>query len=232
MSFMVKIEDFKNWFTHSETNNSPALKLNIPSDPLIQSFLNVSQSIILDMLAISELEPKKSIGILEIKRSDPSDRTVIDIPVGTQFTANGKVFVSSELASISQSSLMVEIAVSSQKTGSDKNLPAGTVFTTSINGVTVRNPNALTQGVSAYDSLPNNDRVTQAVYILCLFYIENRSSQEVVDHISIDENIDSRKTSYYRARIYPAVLKQIVSMIGKYRNHKSFIPVKNEAMTT
>ena len=230
---MVSLSNFKSWYLHGTGSNlNPAQKISEASDDrLIQSYLSVSQSILLDMLGLSELEPAKAVGLVKVTRT--SGNAVIDIPSGTKFTTElGLVFVTSEDASITQSKDFIETGVIAEKTGSDGNVPDGTVFTSEIDNISVVAIGNFSQGVSPYDSLPNKDRIDQSVYLLCQFYLENRSTQEQQTEVNLDGQIVGRKMSYYRAQVYPALLRQITGMIVKYRQHAKFIPKEDRIVTT
>lgn len=73
------------------------------------------------------------------------------------------------------------------------------------------------------ESLPDDSRVDIACYLLCLFLIENRSSQEKIQTLTVGP-MKGQTTNYFRSRLEPAIYKRIVSLISPWRRHTAFMP--------
>ena len=78
-------------------------------------------------------------------------------------------------------------------------------------------------GFNEDENLPENDRVSQAVYTLTLFFIENRSSQEKVTSQDY-EAIKSTKTAYFRSRLEPAIYRRVTSLLNPWIRTWKFVP--------
>ena len=76
----------------------------------------------------------------------------------------------------------------------------------------------------AADPLPDNSRIDTSVYLLTQFLIENRSTQERVSAINIDDDIKEQKTSYYRSQLKTAIFKQVEGLLHKDKNVLAFMP--------
>lgn len=79
-------------------------------------------------------------------------------------------------------------------------------------------------GFSQDEDLPDHVRVENAVNFLCLYFIENQSSQERVSNFELQGFITQRKTSYYRANLEPMIYKRVVSLISPWRRNWKFVP--------
>ena len=79
-------------------------------------------------------------------------------------------------------------------------------------------------GLTATEDMIDNDSVNNSIYLLTLFFIENISSQEQQTKFDPASELSFNKVSYYRQRVLPALLKQVVMMIAPYRKVKRFIP--------
>ena len=81
-------------------------------------------------------------------------------------------------------------------------------------------------GFTQEEAIPEVDRVTESIYLLALFYIQNRSTQErkYTLNLSPGEGPTGEQTRYYRANIFKPLLRQITGMISPYRKHSKFIP--------
>ena len=84
-------------------------------------------------------------------------------------------------------------------------------------------------GLMDSEDLPDDPRVDNAVYLLCLFYLENRSTQEFTDTVTIDEIVRSQRLSYYRANVREPLMKQTLGMLSKFRKVSRFIPDPSES---
>ena len=80
-------------------------------------------------------------------------------------------------------------------------------------------------GYEKDESLPESPRITNAIFFLCLFYLENQSSQERAFTFSLgQEVVTEKKTSYYRANLEPMIYRRVVQMIGPWRKAWRFVP--------
>ena len=84
-------------------------------------------------------------------------------------------------------------------------------------------------GLMDSEELPEDERVINAIYLLCQFYIQNRDVQEYEDTVTIDELVRSKKLSYYRANVKGPLMKQILGMLSKFRKVSRFIPDPSES---
>ena len=78
-------------------------------------------------------------------------------------------------------------------------------------------------GLMDSESLPDKPRVEQAIFLLCLYFSENKSVQEKVSTLDLND-IKETKTSYFRSRLNAAIYRQVNNLICKYRKHSRFIP--------
>ena len=72
-------------------------------------------------------------------------------------------------------------------------------------------------------ALPDDPRVDRAVYLLAQFYIENRQTQET----QLEANagpLKKSKVSYYRERVYKAILREINNLIAPFVDVSKFMP--------
>ena len=87
-------------------------------------------------------------------------------------------------------------------------------------------------GLMDSEDLPDAPRIDRAVYLLAKYFYESRNFQETTDTLDFGELIKSQKVSYFRSQVYPALMRQLVGMISKYRKHARFIPTIDEAVST
>jgi len=78
-------------------------------------------------------------------------------------------------------------------------------------------------GYDEEEELPNNPRVGSATCLLVQYFLENRSTQERVTSVDVGV-IKETKTAYYRSAVFKPLLRQVVTMVRKYRKHAKFIP--------
>jgi len=78
-------------------------------------------------------------------------------------------------------------------------------------------------GYDEEEELPNNSRVGSATCLLIQYFLENRSTQERVTSINM-EDFKEVKTTYYRSNLFKPLLRQVIVMVSKYRKHSKFIP--------
>ena len=80
-------------------------------------------------------------------------------------------------------------------------------------------------GYEQTESLPDNVRVENAVNFLCLFLLENRSTQERALEIKFGSSFSTeRKTSYFRGHLESAIYRRIVGLINPWRRVQKFMP--------
>lgn len=72
-------------------------------------------------------------------------------------------------------------------------------------------------------NLPDDPRVDRSVYLLAQFYIENRSTQESVTDMDLQQT-KKQKTSYYRSRVFEAIQKEIQNLLNPFIDVSKFMP--------
>lgn len=79
-------------------------------------------------------------------------------------------------------------------------------------------------GYTQDENLPEAERIEQAVYSLTILLVENREIQERKDTLDLGDQLKSEITSYYRARIEPAVYRKVRILINPWRRVSAFMP--------
>ena len=102
------------------------------------------------------------------------------------------------------------------------NVPDDTILQSSLDVATQNIRTMLALAVA--DDLPDNANVQRAVFLLGKFYLDNREIQEKVLNVKIDDTFSEQKTTYYRDRIFKAVIQECLNLIAPYRNATAFMP--------
>ena len=198
-------------------------------------------------------------GLLVISKASGHEGAAFDFPAGSLFQSGGKGYVSSEDFQLSESSEMIELALTARQTGPQGNLPAGANWISPVANTEGNNPAPFTGGAEAIPAknrgyidwdrpdddliqdqlnvaqkniltklgnpaeLPNDPRVSRAVYLLGTFYLENRQTQETV--IEADaSSLKKSKTSYYREKVFQALMFEINNLLNPFIDIEKFMP--------
>ena len=84
-------------------------------------------------------------------------------------------------------------------------------------------------GLEEIEPTPDNERFTNAIYLLAHYFLQNRDFQEFTDRTKLDEIAESTRLSYYRANVREPLMKQILGMLSKFRKVSRFIPDPSES---
>ena len=79
-------------------------------------------------------------------------------------------------------------------------------------------------------TLMESPAIKRAVYMIALFYVQNRNTQEIKTGFHIDDNsLTKDKTEYYRERVFKAINKEVDNILRPYVNVLKFMPGGSDA---
>ena len=86
-------------------------------------------------------------------------------------------------------------------------------------------------GLKEGEDLPTSARIEIAVYFLALYFLQNKTTQEVKTMFNPTGEIGFEKTAFYR-NLDRQVYARVVQYISKYRKISRFVPSAKEDYAT
>ena len=147
---------------------------------------------------------QKSVGLIRIDRTDPSDQTIVTLPISTYYISTGQYFRQTEQFELNESLSHIEVLVTADKLGTQGNLPAHSTWVgpfrppisgvgTLVSGLNLSNPNSFSQGVNEFSPVDGSNQL----------FSMGLSDQDMQNHLDISTALIKDLMGYLKTENLP-----------------------------
>lgn len=169
---------------------------------------------------------QEAVGMVEIRRRDPLDKTPLPVLAGYTFnTDSGLVFKTTEYAELDKDSQMVEIPVRAVLPGVSGNIPAMSLWEQPHSATILSNPNAFTGGVDELKKTDLSDTLIDLNLSDDTIQLHLDSSTDIVrDMLGLSESAPLPESPRIDQAIYTLALFFIESRSSNLKDKSVHIP--------